>query len=202
MAAEQPPMAAETLAGLLQESLDGTGQSEMSDAIDYTEAEKTAMRHALEEFEGYSVSAEHADQIRRSVCSRALYQYAVDCMTAASPSHAAVEPSPTDMARMEAAVAAAAGSLEKAYQVYPFPFYLFDLAGLRELGGATHEALSLYERFLDELRTLQPDAITAGLLQERNLASDGRKAQERIAALRRGVHLPPTGSSKPWWKIR
>lgn len=153
------------------------------------------MRQALADFDGYSVPAEHADRIRRSVCSRALFHVALDKMSAASPDGRADEPNDVEI---RSALAVATASLQKAYDVYPFPFYLYDLAGLRELGGALLEALRLYERFLDELNALRPDTVDAALLQERNPEPETSQARERIISLRKQLRL---SSGKPWWKV-
>jgi hypothetical protein len=167
----------------------------MSDRIEYTDAEKAAMREALSQFDGYSAPPEHIDRIRRSICSRALSQLAVETMSEASPSNANRDASQN--ARMHIALADATGSLQKAYAVFPFPFYLYDLAGLREIAGASDEALALYEQFVSELNALRPDAVDRGLLKERDVESDTREARERIATIRRKLHLAP----RPWWKV-
>jgi hypothetical protein len=167
----------------------------MSVTIEFTIEEKAAMRLALEACE----DPDSVDRVRRVVYSRALRQYAADRMRAASTG--CDDATEEEMALMRAAFLAASASLAKAYHVYPFPFYLLDLAKLLDFVGKTEKALLLYARFTKELRAINVSRMDSVLLSERDPASEVRAARKRFAALRYTHRSPAsTDTSQPWWK--
>lgn len=167
------------------------------DEIVYTEEERAAMREALETFSGYKVHPANAERLHRIICSRALYQYAVDQIEDVADRQA--DEDNNDV--RQGAQKKAQGALLRAYDTYPFPLYLHDLAGLCQIDGDDSRAFELYCRFLQEYRSFRPHALDQGLFRERDVAAAAKDAVERATALAEELGVPFEPPRKSWWKV-
>lgn len=123
-------------------------------------------------FKDYAVHEQVKGQFRRLVMARGLARYANTQITIAGVG--------SGEGRQREPVERAIAAISRAYSLCCLPIYLYDMATFVEMTGKLDTAQNLFEAFVEQQATFEPDQIEAAFLRERDIEEAVRDASRRI----------------------